>query len=504
MHALGAGDLDAARAHPVTERVDVRTNDEVAVMADTFNRLQDEISRAARSLDGARTQMQANLDRLEHLADHDIVTELYNRRRFDLELQSLSSRYRNSPLTAGLILLDLDNFKLVNDSLGHAVGDTVLRAVADALRDVVGRDAVIARLGGDEFGILLPMVTSDRAAVLASEVIHLIATTTTMVNHGKPIHVTASAGVVLIEGEGLSASRLMAAADVALYEAKAQGRNQRVVSSSRRSVGEGGASPNWPETLRHALENDRFELYAQPILELVSGRADCYELLLRYVGSDGRVWTPASFLQLAERYGMVIDIDRWTIAKAFEIVRAQPAQSGTSLSINLSGPSLNEESIVELIEREVMRSGVAPGSIIFEVTETTAIANMLQAQVFADRIRALGCRFALDDFGSGFGSFHYLRNLPFDYLKIDGEFVRDITRNPKDNQIVRAIVDFAASFGLQTIAEFVEEQATLEALRDLGVTYGQGFHIGQPEPVALAMRREEIRRSRAGVDSLVS
>ena len=488
VQALGAGDLDGARAAPVLHRVQVRTTDELAVMAARFNDMQEQIAAAARALDAARDRVHADRAELEHLADHDTLTELYNRRRFDVELSGLC-RPEQTASGGAVILIDLDNFKLINDSRGHDTGDEVLRSVASVLRARLRDGDVVARLGGDEFAVLLPGASPEQARRVAGDLVHLISGCTTVSDRGKAISVTASAGVVTLEESGLDAGQLMTAADIALYEAKARGRNQAIMADHLDGAGPAVPRQSWLATLRDALEANRFDLYAQPIVALATGRRSGYELLLRYRSTDGTVWPPGPFLQLAERYRMVTEIDKWVIARAFEILRCHPEAGETTFEINLSGPSLTDASVLDLIEFQLLTSGVPATSVIFEVTETAAIANMDQARAFAERLKATGCRFALDDFGAGFGSFHYLRHLPFDFLKIDGEFIREITSNARDLQVVKAVIDVAQCFGLETIAEFVEDEETFEALLALGVDHAQGHYVGRPEPVLQAAAR---------------
>jgi diguanylate cyclase (GGDEF)-like protein len=482
MQALGAGDLQAARATPATLPVDVRTRDEVALMAGHFNDMQDEVARAARSLDGARAELEASRERLQRLADHDPLTGLFNRRRFELEVER--ALLRQPGRGGALILFDLDNFKLVNDSRGHAIGDAVLQTVAETVRARVRSSDVVARLGGDEFAVLLPDTEPRTALGVAQSLTEAIAGATSLTDRGGLVRITASAGLAVIDQTVLSAGQLLVDVDVALYAAKDAGRNQVVLAGTDVPMSAAGtARHGWLQTLRDALDNDRFELLAQPILDLRTGEVDRYELLLRYRDPAGELVAPGAFLSVAERYNLISEIDQWVVRRAFTIARAYSKAGRRSFEINLSGPSVTNPLMLELIQHELTHGGVPAETIIFEITETAAIANMAQAQAFAQRLKELGCRFALDDFGAGFGSFHYLRNLPFDYLKIDGEFVREIVHSERDHHVVKAIVGVATGLGLDTIAEFVEDEPTLCALRELGVRFAQGHHVGVPAPV---------------------
>jgi EAL domain-containing protein (putative c-di-GMP-specific phosphodiesterase class I) len=234
------------------------------------------------------------------------------------------------------------------------------------------------------------------------------------------------------------------------------------------------------DQIRRALAEDRFVLHWQPIVELASGVATQYELLLRMLGEDGSLIAPGEFIEVAERFGLIGEIDRWVVRRAIGLLAELP---GVRLEVNISGGSVGDHSIPELVEREITALGVDPGRLVFEITETSAIADMEQARAFAERLTRLGCRFALDDFGAGFSSFHYLKYLPLDYLKIDGDFIRGLAHSPTDQLVVKAMVDIARGMGMKTIAEFVEDAETVAMLRRLGVDYSQGYHHGRPEPV---------------------
>jgi EAL domain-containing protein (putative c-di-GMP-specific phosphodiesterase class I) len=290
----------------------------------------------------------------------------------------------------------------------------------------------------------------------------------------------------------LSAEDVLVNADLAMYDAKEAGRDRSATySSQERGASRMKARITWAEKIREALEEDRFTLYAQPIVELASGEVRQHELLLRMLDERGEAIPPAAFLAVAERFDLMQDIDRWVVARAIRQMAEQKA-AGRELifEVNISGSSTGDPELLTIIERELAETGVDPVNLVLEVTETTAVANIPRAQQFAARLAELGCRFALDDFGAGFGSFYYLKHLPFDLLKIDGEFVRSCTSNTTDQLLIRAAVDIARGLGKKTIAEYVGDEETVELLRELGVDYAQGFHVGRPGPLATRLERD--------------
>ena len=404
--------------------------------------------------------------RLRHLATHDDLTGLYNRRYFEGELE----RHLAVPSRrVATLMVDLDNLKFVNDSLGHAVGDRILCGVARMLGGLPYPGAVRARLGGDQFAVLLPGGREQDARAMAGELLARIR------SRDVSVPVTASVGVVACAPWGsTTAADLLVAADLALYEAKEQGGDRMATYTGR----EGGRLA-WVERVRCAIADDRLILHVQPILDLETGRVGREELLVRMLDDDGSVMQPGSFLPTAEEFGLIRQIDRWVVSRALELIAA-----GRRVSVNLSGRSIADGDLMGLVEMGMASSGADPGSLAFEVTETAAATALEQLGAFASRIERLGCDLALDDFGTGFGSFTYLRHLPVDGLKIDTQFVRELSRSAEDRRIVRAIVAAGQSLGLKIVAEGVEDAKTLNLLRGYGVDYAQGYHIGRPLPVA--------------------
>jgi diguanylate cyclase (GGDEF)-like protein/PAS domain S-box-containing protein len=424
---------------------------------------------------------------LKYLADHDVLTGLFNRRRFEEELArqvAYTQRYGGG----AALLLDLDNFKYINDVLGHQGGDELIRSVAGLLRQRLRETDVLARLGGDEFAILLPQVGREHAEEMAKRLVHAVRGHT-VVAAERPIRVTTSVGVTVLGEAELTAEEVLVEADIAMYEAKEAGRDRHAIytpevgSRMRRKAG-----MPWTDRIRAALADDGFLLYYQPILDLASGDVSQYELLLRMRGEeDGDVVLPGAFLPPAERFGLIRDIDRWVVHEAIQLL-ARLEQKGSNLEllleINLSGKSVGDPELPKLIARDLAEAGLDPTKLIFEITETAAIANMEDAAKFARGLNQLGCRFALDDFGAGFGSFYYLKYLPLDYLKIDGDFIEKLASSPVDQRMVKAMVDVARGLEMKTIAEYVGDDESVRLLRDFGVDYAQGFHVGKPAPIA--------------------
>ncbi|MGP6159016.1 MAG: EAL domain-containing protein [Vulcanimicrobiaceae bacterium] len=423
-------------------------------------------------------------EKLRHLADHDPLTGLLNRRGFDQRLEQHLAEARRYGRRGAVLLIDLDRFKYINDTLGHAAGDEVLQKVARELSQRCRASDTLARLGGDEFAVLLLEVDASSARHVADELRRAIKEKAQL--RAEQVHITASVGVATIDSRtAMTAQELLAAADIAMYQAKESGRDRSCTSSEvAQSHATMESELSWSGRVRRALRNDDFELYQQPILNLGTGRIDRYELLLRMRDGDGGVIAPGAFLKAAERFGMMQEIDKWVVRAAIRFVAAEErAGRPIAVEVNLAGPSLNDASVIDCIEHELERTGVKPSSLIFEVTEAEAIGSIVEACHFAQRLAELGCAFALDDFGAGFSSFHYLKTLPFEYLKIDGQFIRNLKGSAADREILKAIVQMAAALGKKTVAEFVGDEATIELLREYGVDFGQGYGIGKPMPL---------------------
>jgi len=419
-------------------------------------------------------------DQLRIYAERDSLTGLLNRRRFDEELHRVaaeSSRY-NTPAT--LLACDLDNIKLVNDTLGHSTGDELIKAVARVLGERVRKTDVVARMGGDEFAVLLTHAGVEKARAIA-ESLRSAVLELDLLAGGQRVRTTLSIGLAPL-GDGLSAEEALIAADLAMYEAKSYGRNRIAISRQALSAEASSTQLGWLERLRAALAQDRFELHAQPITELSTGEVRHFELLLRMRERNGTLLMPGGFIPTAERFGVIAEIDRWVMRQAVKILADDQRGDGT-YAINLSGVSVGDPELLTLIEREIIDAGVDPGRLIFEFTETAAVKDLGASREFTDGLTRIGCGAALDDFGSGLGSFSYLKHLPVQYVKIDGDFVRTLPGSKDDRVLVKAIIDVARGLNKRTVAEFVSSDEALELLRQYGVDYAQGFHLGAPRPV---------------------
>ncbi len=420
---------------------------------------------------------------LRQLADHDPLTGLLNRRRFEQELDRHVAEVARYGPRGALLVLDLDHFKYVNDALGHHAGDELILSVAALLQDRLRETDTLARLGGDEFAVLLPNVDCSEAEQVAADLVRAVREEATVAAGDRRQRVTTSVGIAPFGRADLNGEEWLIEADLAMYEAKEAGRDRyAVVSADAERPERIRDRVSWLDRLRAALDEERFVLHAQPIRDLRTGEIGQHELLIRMLGDNGELISPGAFLPLAERFGLAPEIDCWVARQAIALLATDPG-GHIALEINLSGLSLNDTTLLGVIETEVARQEVDPRRLIFEITETAAVSNIPLARRFAERLTQLGCRFALDDFGAGFGSFYYLKHLPFDYLKIDGEFVSGCLGNRTDQLVIEAVVRIARGLGKETVAEFVSDPQLEQFVRSQGVDYAQGFHVGRPVPI---------------------
>jgi diguanylate cyclase (GGDEF)-like protein/PAS domain S-box-containing protein len=423
-------------------------------------------------------------NQLHYLADHDPLTGLLNRRSFEKELELMIDR---GP--AGAVLaVDLDHFKFVNDTLGHSVGDDLIVRVASVLREHLRSSDVLARLGGDEFAALLHGASADQARLVATKLLDALSAEARGAQEASPMRwVTASIGVAWVGESHSSAEEILIEADIAMYDAKAAGRNRVALydaAGNRQSLAQEGLS--WAQKIRHALEENRFVLHAQPILSLNGDLTPHHELLIRMRGDNDELIAPGEFLAIAERVDLVQSIDRWVFRNAIEILAGeQRAGRAIKLAVNLSARSMVDPEMTVFVAQELTNAGIDGRGLCIELTETAAVANVRRAQRFAHELRELGCDFALDDFGSGFASFYHLKQIHFDYLKIDGEFIRDLPDSKINQLVVQSVVGIARGLGRRTVAEFVGDAETLELLRAYDVDFAQGFYVGRPQPLDL-------------------
>ncbi|MGO9971397.1 MAG: putative bifunctional diguanylate cyclase/phosphodiesterase [Solirubrobacteraceae bacterium] len=418
--------------------------------------------------------------RLQYVADHDPLTGLLNRRKFESELDRHVERIKRYGPAGALMLLDLDGFKQVNDTLGHNAGDQLIISVAGALQSRLRASDLLARIGGDEFAVLLFNGDREQATHVAQDLIEAIRSNIAL-RGGERRSVTASIGITLFEsaGSSMTPESALGEADLAMYDAKAAGRDGHALYADiGNGARRGKARLTWVARIEHALQHNRFALAAQPILDLRSDAIHQHELLVRMIDDRGEWIAPADFLYIAERHGFISRLDEWVAGRAIELLEASP---GLVLEVNISGRSLGDRRLLEALDERLRATSADPRNLIFEVTETAAVANITHAQAFAERLREHGCSFALDDFGAGFGSFYYLKHLPFDYVKIDGEFVQHALK--VDQLVIEAVVGIARGLGKKTVAEFVTSAETQRMVAKLGVDYAQGYHIGKPIPV---------------------
>jgi diguanylate cyclase (GGDEF)-like protein len=432
---------------------------------------------------------------LSWYAAHDDLTGLANRRSFEF---ALGACLRDGVTPATLMFLDLDQFKLVNDSGGHAAGDHLLKNLAATLPRVLRRGDMLARLGGDEFGIIL-RGTSLQGGLEIAEQLREAVGAAGFHWRGQVHRVSASIGLVQLDEVAFDLAGALRAADLACYLAKEQGRNRvHVHAADNIAEAELSADMGWVHRLHLALDEDRFELYAQSIMAVgkSDGSGEHVELLLR-LREGGQLIPPGAFIPAAERFGIMPAIDRWVVRNALKTIALRGNLAhGSTYAINLSGITLTDGSFQEFLCGVLASTGVAPQLLCFEITETSAVANLEQAVAFIDAMRALGCRFALDDFGVGMSSLTYLKRLPVDYLKIDGSFVRDMLTDRSDRATVEMINHLAHMANKLTIAEFVETPEIMTALAEIGVDFAQGYAISRPVPFTVAEQtdgRELIR-----------
>ena len=422
--------------------------------------------------------------RLENLVDHDFLTGLFNRRHFERELAQEIERASRYGSPGAVLLIDVYNFKTINDTYGHTAGDDLLKGIAGSLKHRMRHTDTLARVGGDEFAVLLPQTNGEQATAVAADFVKALDRQTAVLAN-QSLRITASLG--LASFENFSDLEVMEHADVAMYGAKQAGRNRFMVYQSLPGDRDRVALKcSEADRMRQALEEDQFVLFCQPILDLETNRFSQYELLLRLRDVEGcEPLTPNAFLYKAERFGLIPAIDLWVVRKAVALIEAyKRAGHRLALNVNLSGKSIGDPKLAGLIENAFVEGGIDPACLVFEITETAAVANLQQARSFADRMRSCGCGLALDNFGAGLASFYYLKNFPFDYIKIDGEFIRALSVNPVDRLVVQAIVGIAQGMGKKTVAEFVADAPSVRLLRNSGVHYAQGYHIGLPRPIA--------------------
>jgi diguanylate cyclase (GGDEF)-like protein/PAS domain S-box-containing protein len=428
------------------------------------------------------TEKKAAQKRIVWMAEHDPLTNLCNRRKFTEEFEkSLQTAIRYKHNNA-LLFLDLDHFKDINDTSGHKAGDDLLKAVAKGLEKVTRYTDLVARLGGDEFAVLIPETDEMGAKTLARKIITELSLI--QLNYGTVKHkVSTSIGIVHFPLSDASIHELLGFADLAMYKAKSDGKGTfHTFSPDDKTKDQLETRVYWKHQIEEALENNHFVLYYQPILELRSNTVKHHEVLIRMRDPEtDEIRMPGKFIQIAEQVGLIHNIDHYVLKVGMiKLGELQKQGISASLAINLSGSVVDDPVMLPLIKQLIKKYDVDPKGLIFEVTETAAVSNLAQAKKLMEAIKAIGCRFSLDDFGVGFSSFNYMRELPVDIIKIDGIFIKDLNNNADDQLFVKALVDVAKGLGKKTVAEFVENRQILNLLRTYGVDYAQGYYIGRP------------------------
>ncbi|MGI9220782.1 MAG: putative bifunctional diguanylate cyclase/phosphodiesterase [Woeseiaceae bacterium] len=459
-----------------------------------------EISDIVEALATTATALGERDAKLLELANHDSLTGLYNRRRFVEELKKDIVGVMRHGNGSALLFIDLDQFKYVNDACGHPAGDRLIRKVADELRRSVRRDDVVARFGGDEFVILVRRANAASARSTAQSILSNMRRMA-HIEDEQIFHVHCSIGITMLSGANLHYDDLINQADIACREAKSAGRNRmHFYEQSEDAELSKSADVGWMNRLRKAIDEDGFELRFQPINDIESGETTHHEVLIRLRGDDGKLISPDAFLPSAARFGLMTEIDFWMIRHAAEAYAEYSANNRIlRLSINLSANAFENDDLTDFVQKTFAENGVEPTDIILEITESLAVRRPAHVERQIAVLRQLGCQFALDDFGTGYSSFSYLQKLKFDYIKIDGSFVRDLMKNPVDQKMIKLIAEIGREAGMRTIAEYVQNARSLERLGELGVDMAQGYFVGRPTrvpkfrttPISLSARRSK-------------
>lgn len=432
------------------------------------------------TLEDTTRALQKRERRLLHLANHDQLTGLFNRHRMIVELESEVEKAATEGRRSALFFIDLDRFKYVNDTCGHAAGDHLLQLATQQIRYAVRPQDIVGRFGGDEFVVLLRDVSRVEVRTIANKVLELMRGLK-HVENDQVFHLQCSVGIATFGDRRFSVHELIAQADIACQAAKTHGRNRFEIYASAGKQSERMAKDvGWMNRLRAALENDGFELQYQPLLHIKSGDVSHYEALLRLRTEDGLI-SPQAFLPAAIRFGLMADIDRWVLKRAIRALAEFGAEMpGLRLSINLSGYAFEDEGLGAYVRSLLAEHRVAGDCVVLEITEQLAVRFAGNTDKQMALLRDLGCRLAIDDFGTGYSSFSYLKRLPVDYLKIDGSFIKGLLRDRVDQAMVKMVGQVAKAAGMQTVAEYVHSAAALSLLAKYGIDYAQGFFIGRP------------------------
>lgn len=483
---LSAGDYSTA--------LPAKSGDEIGDLTHAFHRMRSALSLYHQQLHGeidnhkrSAEALEEEKDRASFQAAHDPLTGLINRREFERRLTEALHQANLDNSNHSLLYLDLDQFKIINDTCGHVAGDALLQQLRHVLQDRLRQNDSLARLGGDEFGVLLQHCHSDHALKVAESMRQAIQDFL-FVWEGKSFSLGVSIGAVGIDRHSGGISSLLSAADSACYLAKHRGRNQvQLYKQTDDELNSQHSEMHWVNRLKEALNNDRFELFCQPIVTTARTEADqhYFEILLRLREENGDLIPPGAFLPAAERYDLIVQLDSWVVDHAFDYLQQWGHPEKLRFAINLSCKSLGDTDFLNHIDNRLRRGDIEGHEICFEVTESAAISSLSSTRFFMESLKLLGCYFSLDDFGRGMSSFSYLKNLPVNHVKIDGALIRDIVDDPICRAIVNAINQVAHTMQLKTIAEFVQNQQILDELQQLEIDYVQGSHIGMPFSLTL-------------------
>lgn len=481
VHALVARPLQRL-THAVDELGQGRTPRPIALDSP------DELGRLANAFDAMAAELVQQRERLTILAECDALTGLHNRHYFEAELARFFKGGADSGRQGAVLLFDLDEFKYVNDTFGHIAGDAMLLRVANETKTLVRKSGSLCRLGGDEFAVFMPHATLNSALALAERIVSATARMALEID-GRPLRLTASLGVAHVPDHGQGAEELVSHADMAMYQAKRLGKNRWNIYRPDRDAMQAMAERlAWNERIEHALERSLLRLHFQGVYRADSGALTHLEALVRMVdeADPAHCIMPGQFIAHAEKSGKILDIDRWMVRESIALLATHSRLP--ALAINISGRSFDDPDLPGFITTQLARQGVAPQRLLVELTETAAISDLRDAERFIDALRQAGCTLCLDDFGSGFASFAYLKRLKVDVLKIDGLFIRNLPRE-RDNQVfVRSIIEVARGMGQRTVAEFVEDEETLHLLQEFGVDMVQGYYLDKPRADHPALR----------------
>lgn len=422
--------------------------------------------------------------RLKFSIEHDELTGLSNRRKLEHALESSLAQARKLNTTSILFYIDLDRFKVLNDAEGHVAGDALLVQLANSFRSFFGTEDLLVRIGSDEFAVLIDRIAPEEAYIKAENLRRML-DGYSFDHMGNQYHLSASIGAELISATThVLAGDVLAHANQACYTAKKRGRNRvHVYCPEDREMDTLRHSVQWAPRIRDALKYSKFFLEFQPIHSVKSDQISHYECLIRMKGDNNKIYYPTDFIPVAEAMGLIQQIDLWVVNHVFDLISSLP--DNLAFTINLSGNIFLDHDLYPLVKRKLAETHVEPARIVFEITETSAISNFEQTKMMVNKLRSLGCRFALDDFGAGFNSYNYLKHFPVDILKIDGGFITNLQNDSVDQLLVKSMIDIAHSLGKQTVAEYVEQEETMQLLTDLGIDYIQGFLIGKPKVALL-------------------